>query len=76
MAQSNRAGKSWARIVSTVFFGIDTLSLIADINGTSALSGTVATRLYGIVVWLIGLAAIILLWQRASSDYFGGSPRY
>jgi hypothetical protein len=75
MAQSNQAGKSWARIVATALFGIDTLSLIADINGASALSGTAATRIYGIIIWLIGLAAIILLWQRASSDYFRGSPR-
>lgn len=75
MAQSNQAGKSWARIVATVLFGIDTISLIADINGASALSGTVATRIYGIAIWLIGLAAIVLLWQRTSSDYFRGSPR-
>lgn len=75
MAQSNQAGKRWARIVATLLFGIDTLSLIADINGASALSGTAATRIYGIVIWLIGLAAIILLWQRTSSDYFRGSPR-
>ncbi|MGD0701116.1 MAG: hypothetical protein ABSA02_14655 [Trebonia sp.] len=75
MAQSNRSGKSWARIVATVLFGIDTISLIADINGASALSGTAATRIYGIVIWLIGLAAIILLWQRTSSDYFRGPPR-
>ena len=75
MAQSNQAGKSWARIVATLLFGIDTLSLIADINGASALSGTAATRVYGIIIWLIGLAAIILLWRRTSSDYFRGSPR-
>jgi hypothetical protein len=75
MAQNNRAGKGWARIVATVLFGIDTLGVIADIDGTSALAGTVATRIFGIVVWLIGLAAVILLWQRASSDYFRGSPR-
>ena len=75
MAQSNQAGKNWARIVATVLFGIDTLSLIADVNGASALSGTVATRICGIVIWLIGLAAVILLWQRTSSDYFRGSPQ-
>jgi hypothetical protein len=75
MAQSNQAGKSWARIVATVLFGIDTISLIADINGASALSGTAATRIYGIIIWLIGLAAVVLLWQRTSSDYFRGSAR-
>ena len=75
MAQTNQAGKRWARIVATVLFGVDTLSLIADINGASALSGTVATRAYGVVIWLIGLAAVVLLWQRTSSDYFRRSPR-
>jgi hypothetical protein len=40
MARSCRAGKSWARTVSTVLFG---------------------------------LIAIILLWQRASPDYFKGA---
>jgi hypothetical protein len=75
MAQSNQSGKRWARIVATVLFGVDTLSLIAGINGASALSGTAATRTYGIVIWLIGLAAIVLLWQRTSSAYFRKPPR-
>jgi hypothetical protein len=33
-------------------------------------------RFYGFVVWVIGLVAIILLWQRSSSDYFRSPPRY
>ena len=72
MAQSCKAGKAWARIVSTVFFGIDTLSVLASI---AAVPGGGLTRLYGLVVWVIGLIAIILLWQRSSSDYFR-APRY
>jgi len=77
MAQSNRAGKGWARIVSTVLFGIDTVGLLISAGGATTVSGGGATRFYGVVVWLIGLAAIILLWQRASSDYFRrGAPRY
>lgn len=75
MARGNQAGKSWARIVATVIFGIDTIGVISDINGSSALAGSLATRIYGVVVWLIGLIAIILLWQRASSGYFRGTPR-
>ncbi|MGD0704248.1 MAG: hypothetical protein ABSA02_30730 [Trebonia sp.] len=74
MARSSLAGKGWARITSTVFFAIDTISLIVGLSG-SALSAGGATRFYGIVVWVIGLAAIILLWQRASSSYFKGAPR-
>lgn len=73
MAQSCKAGKGWARIVSTVLFAIDTVNVVA---GASAVPGGGAARIYGIVVWLIGLAAIILLWQRASSAYFKSAPRY
>jgi hypothetical protein len=72
MAQSCRAGKSWARVVSTVFFGIDTLSVLV---GAAAVQGGGLSRIYGFVVWAIGLVAIILLWQRSSSDYFR-APRY
>lgn len=70
MAQSCKAGKGWARIVSTVLFGIETLSVVA---GAAAVASGGAARLYGIVVWLIGLAAVILLWQRQSTAYFKGA---
>ena len=72
MAQSCRAGKGWARVVSTVLFGIDTLSVLV---GTATVSGGGLTRIYGFVIWAIGLVAIFLLWQRSSSDYFRGAPR-
>ena len=74
MAQTCKTGKGWARIVSTVLFGIDTINVAAGAAGGGAPGGG-ATRIYGIVVWLIGLAAIILLWQRPSSDYFRNTPR-
>ena len=73
MAQSCKAGKGWARIVSTVLFAIATINVVV---GASAVPGGGAVRIYGIVVWLIGLAAIILLWQRPSSDYFKSAARY
>ena len=72
MAQSCRAGKGWARVVSTVFFGIDTLSVLVGVAGVQ---GGGVSRIYGILVWVIGLIAIVLLWQRSSSDYFR-APRY
>jgi len=72
MAASCKAGKSWARILSTVFFGIDTISLI----GSAATPGGGASRIYGIVVWVIGLAAVILLWRRESTAFFKGAPQY
>jgi hypothetical protein len=74
MAQTCRAGKGWARVVSTVFFGIDTLSVIAGVAGTGTGGGGLA-RIYAVLVWVIGLVAIVFLWQRSSSDYFR-APRY
>jgi hypothetical protein len=73
MAQTCRAGKGWARVVSTVFFGIDTLSVIAGVAGSTGGGGL--ARVYALVVWVIGLIAIIFLWQRSSSEYFR-APRY
>ena len=73
VAQMCKAGRNWARIVGTVLFAIDTISVFA---GAATVPGGGATRIYSIVVWLIGLATVILLWQRASSDYFRSAPRY
>jgi hypothetical protein len=75
MARGSRAGKSWARTVSTVLFAISTVGTFVSIGGGALTAGN-GTRIYGFVVWIIGLAAIILLWQRTSSDYFKGAPRY
>jgi hypothetical protein len=74
MARGSRAGKSWARTVSTVLFAISTIAAFVSIGG-GALAAVDATRIYGFVVWIIGLVAIVLLWQRASSDYFKGAAR-
>ena len=75
MAQSCKAGKNWARIVSTVLFVIETINVVA---GASAISSGGASRIFSIVIWLIGLGAIIFLWRRSSTEYFKSSaaPRY
>ena len=73
MAQSCRAGKGWARIVSTVLFAIDTLAVLITTAGTA---GGALSRAYALVIWVVGLIAIILLWQRASSGYFRSARRY
>jgi hypothetical protein len=74
MAQMNKRGRNWARITSTVFFALDTLGAIGGLAGGS-LSGGSANRFYGLVVWVIGGIAIILLWRRSSTEYFKGAPR-
>jgi hypothetical protein len=75
MAQANKAGRTWARITSTVFFALDTLAAIGGLAG-GALSGGSVNRFYGLVVWVIGVVAIVLLWQPTSTEYFKGAPRF
>jgi|SRR5215471_3594332 len=72
IAQMCKLGRNWARIVGTVLFAIDTISVFA---GAATVAGGAAARIYSIIVWLIGLATVVLLWQRASSDYFRSAPR-
>jgi hypothetical protein len=66
MALTNQAGKSWARIVDTVLFGLNTLFLLLGVARAGAAAGT----LVSILIWLIGLGAVILLWRKDSSEYY------
>lgn len=69
MASANKAGKNWARITATVFFGLNTLGLLASFVQAETLLG----RLITLVIWLIGLGAILMLWRKESSEYFAAS---
>ena len=67
MAWKCKAGRPWARIVSTVLFGLATLATL-----TSPATTTDLWELLGLIAgWLAGLGATILLWRRSSSRYFG-----
>jgi hypothetical protein len=66
MAVMNKAGKSWARIVATVLFGLNTLLLLLGVARAGAAAGT----LVSILTWLIGLGAVIYLWRKDASEYF------
>jgi hypothetical protein len=68
MAWKNGQGRSWARVVATVFGGINVLSTL----GGFALGGGANT--YGTVVALVVLAMtvviLVLLWRRDSSEFY------
>jgi hypothetical protein len=66
MAKANGQGRHWARVTSTVLFGLFTLSLLIGLRW----SGTVIGLAFGILTWLIGLSAVILLWRKESSAFF------
>ncbi|MEV6768149.1 hypothetical protein AB0N05_05890 [Nocardia sp. NPDC051030] len=78
MAFANRAGKNWARITSTVFFGLYSLSmLLTVVSFFLPTSDTpVISTIFGFVTWFVGLAALILLWTKQSSTYFRPAPTY
>ena len=68
MARATSQGKNWARILSTVLFGLATLELLSalEVIGTDG----VAQAFFAGLTWLSGLAAVWLLWRPASSAFF------
>jgi hypothetical protein len=69
MARANGAGRRWARITSSVFFGIYTIYILTVVTR----SGFGVTLILAGLSWLVGLWAIVLLWRRESSEYFNQS---
>jgi len=65
MAWANKHGRSWARVLATVFFGVLTLYAAAGVVALPA-----AAKIVIIIEWAAGLAAVIFLWRRQSSDYY------
>lgn len=67
MASRNSAGRRWARILSTILFVINSLALLEAL----ALRARADSHLlFAIASWLVGFCAIVLLWQRESSEFF------
>jgi hypothetical protein len=70
LARSIQAGRNWARITGTVFFGLSTIENL----DLFAFKISVLAHLYGLLVWLIGLGAVIFLWRRESTAYLKPAP--
>jgi hypothetical protein len=76
MARANGQGWTWARILSTVLFGLATLQLRGDFRQPASHAGSGAMVLYYggtalfVAAWLVGAAAVWLLWRPASSAFF------
>jgi len=65
LARASLAGKSWVRPTGTVLFVINTLALLSVFARTH----TVFDLISGLLVWLVGLVAVVLLWSKPTSDY-------
>jgi hypothetical protein len=69
IAQNCKGGKNWARLIGTVLFAISTIDTIG--GAIAPVAG--AVKIWEAVVWLIGLIAVVLLWQRPSTEFFTGA---
>jgi len=72
LARLCRSGRNGARITGTVLFGLATLDTLAI--GAGAVPDASAARAWAPVIWLVGLVAVIFLWQRSSTAFFKGTP--
>jgi hypothetical protein len=63
-----RAGRSWARVLSTVFFGILCLSFVFVLA-----TGPAVIKILITVYFLVALSALIMLYQRESSAFFSAA---
>jgi hypothetical protein len=82
MVRENGQGRNWARILSTVLFSLATLQLRGAFTQPVSPAGFGVTALYyGSIVlfvasWLVGAAAVWLLWRPASRAFFMKPPRF
>ena len=76
MARADGQGRNWARILSTVLFGLATLQLRGGFTQLVGHAGSGVTVLYYggtalfVAAWLAGAAAVWQLWRPASSAFF------
>jgi hypothetical protein len=76
LAGANGQGRNWARILSTVLFGLATLQLPGGVTQPVSHAGFGAAVLYYgatalfVAAWLTGAAAVWLLWRPACSAFF------
>jgi hypothetical protein len=73
MARANGRGRNWARILSTVLFGLATLQLTGVFRtpvSHAGVGGIALGVIFPVLTWLVGLAAVWLLWRPASSAFF------
>jgi hypothetical protein len=70
MTWKTGAGRGWARVLSSVFFGFMCLELIGSTASVAGSGGRVTAFVLVLAEWGVGLAALIQLWQRESSQFF------
>jgi serine/threonine protein kinase len=67
LAMATRRGKGWTRIAGTVLLGIYSIAALLVLFGTHRDPGPQFTT---ILVWALGLAAVIPLWSQQARNFF------
>jgi hypothetical protein len=70
LARSCQRGRNWARITGTVLFALATVDTLVGL--TTPIAAVV--RIWAVVTWLAGLAAVVFLWRRESGAFFRPAP--
>jgi hypothetical protein len=70
MAWANGKGRNWARIVSSVLFGINTLDVLLLLGQPHAAISVA----FSLIVWLVGVGAIVLIWSKQSAPFYHQQP--
>ncbi|MGH3181737.1 MAG: hypothetical protein ACRDOH_30400 [Streptosporangiaceae bacterium] len=65
MAWANKGPRNWARIVATIFFGLNTVYMFGIIAQTRSI-----VLILPVLTWLVGAGAVFLLWRAESSAFF------
>jgi hypothetical protein len=65
MAFMCKAGRNWARVTGTVFFGIFTVLLLVSAGRAGGVG-----LIPDIILWLVGLGSVILLWRKDATAFF------
>lgn len=73
MAWKTGAARNWARVLSSVFFGFLCLQFIGGMASLAGSGDSIPAFIVMLVEWAVGLAALIHLWQRESSEFFASA---
>lgn len=74
MGKMNGAGLKWARITASAFFALWTIDTYLVVNSLKAGQFVTGWQIVSLVMqlalWVLGMAAIALLWRPVSTAYF------
>jgi len=73
LAIACRRGRGWTRVAGTVLLGVYTIVVLFVLGGTHNDPGA---RFFNLLVWVLGVAAVIPLWTRQARDFFATWGRH